>query len=94
MVSKVCIPNIVSENARTDHQWKIYAKPNEANFRRFNRIANTCNLSTAANFDPNCDKSQRFEETNGVRDVLPASHGILARARARAAAQGQDAGVG
>jgi hypothetical protein len=53
------MPNIVSQSACAGRQWKIYTKQIHANFRRFNRVANTCSLSTAANFDLNCNKSQR-----------------------------------
>lgn len=64
-----------------------------AMFRRIELNANTCDLSTAAS------KARRREinaagpkkRRPGSRNVFSASHGVLARAGARAVAEGQDA---
>ena len=60
-----------------------------ANFRRLYRNSNTCGLSSPDNQERLRHNPQRTRRP-GSRDVLSASHGILARAGARAAAQGQD----
>ena len=77
-----------------------------ANFRRFKLNANTCDLSTAVSQGIDCEnnrngcevhrRSLRYSQRNqkrrpGSRDVFSASHGILARAGARAFAQREDA---
>src|SRR3984893_18482330 len=72
------------------------------NFRRFKLDANTCDLSTAVSQEPLREQPQRLRGPSqarnrtkkrrpGSRDVFSASHGILARAGARAAAQREDA---
>src|ERR1700760_3898413 len=66
------------------------------NFRRINLNANTGDLSTAAsNGTIARDQAQRDQDRRlGSRDVFSAPYGILARARARAAAARQDSGIG
>src|SRR5713226_8678075 len=72
-----------------------------ANSRRFKFNANTCDLSTtvsqgliARSTATVCEASQRNQKgRQGSRDVFSASHGILARAGARAAAQRENAGI-
>ena len=62
-----------------------------ANFRRFNLNANTCDLSTAVSQTDDCGINRNGTKRRpGSRDVFSASHGILARAGARAAAEGED----
>jgi hypothetical protein len=64
--------------------WRIFS----ANFRAFNFKANTRALLTTASHVRIADQPQT--KMTGSRDVFPAAHGILARARARAAAKGQN----
>src|SRR4030081_740837 len=80
-----------------------------ANFRRFKLDANTCDLSTAVSQEPLREQPQRLRGPSqasaryrnrtkkrrpGSRDVFSASHGILARAGGRAAAERGDALIG
>src|SRR3954467_13429115 len=63
---------------------------------RFRFNADTGGSSPAVSKGIDCENNpQRNEKTRtGSRDVLPASHGILARAGARAVAKREDAGIG
>src|SRR5580704_13703641 len=63
-------------------------------FRPFNLNANTCALSTTVSRERLQDVATAQEGRPGSRDVFSASVGILARARARAAATGQNTWIG
>jgi hypothetical protein len=85
--------------AESRHQSKIYTESKQsgfsANFRQINFNGNTCDLSTPASQEMNCEINRNETKRRpGSRDVFSASHGILARACARAAAQGKDARIG
>src|SRR5258707_13020492 len=64
------------------------------NFPRFSFNADTCGLSTRSKKRIDCEINRNGMKKTGSRDVLPASHGILARAGAGAVAQREDASVG
>jgi hypothetical protein len=90
----VDVPTKPLSAAGTNHQSKIYAESNRRDFspkfRRFNLSANTCDLSTFVS-RVIADQTVTNKRRPGSRDVFPASHGILARACARAPAKGKDA---
>jgi hypothetical protein len=56
------------------------------NFPRFCFNADTCGLSTQFKKRVDCEINRNGMKKTGSRDVLPASHGILARAGAGAVA--------
>src|SRR5882757_2749721 len=64
------------------------------NFPRFSFNADTYGLSTPVTKRVDCEINRNGMKKTGSRDVLPASHGILARTGAGAAAQREDAGIG
>jgi hypothetical protein len=79
------------------HQWKIYTESNQSDYRRI--FPDLISMQTLAIY-PRLLVKDRLREINrngaqkgrpGTRDVFSASHGILARAGARAVAKGQDA---
>jgi hypothetical protein len=79
------------------HQWKIYTESNQSDFLRI--FADLISMQTLAIY-PRLLIKDRLREINrngdqkrrpGTRDVFSASHGILARAGARAVAKRQDA---
>src|SRR5258705_10470859 len=61
------------------------------NFLRFSFNADTCGLSTRFKKRVDCEINRNGMKKTGSRDVLPASHGILARTGAGAVAQREDA---
>ena len=78
------------------HQSKIYAESNHSNFRRiFDEFSSMQTLAIYRRLilrsKPAGQPQQDQKKRPGSRDVLSASHGVLARAGARAAAQRQDA---
>src|ERR1700742_1309568 len=85
--------------ARTPHQSKIYTKSNRSRFRRIFVELNSMQTlaiyrrlllkTTIARIQP-----QRNRTRLGSRDVFSASHGILARAGARAAAKRENTRIG
>src|SRR6187431_1436299 len=102
-------PSITDFRSSIENLHRIKSFGIFANFRRFKLIANTCDLSTAASQGTNCaptqqlrgsiagfcDVSQRKQDGRpGSRDVFSAPHDLLARAGARAPAQGKDPGGG
>jgi hypothetical protein len=56
------------------------------NFPRFSFNADTCGLSARFKKRVDCEINRNGMKKTGSRDVLPASHGILARAGAGAVA--------
>ena len=78
--------------ASIENLHRIHSIGFSANFRRFNLNANTCALSTAVSQGLIAESiaTEPKKRLPGSRDVFSASHGILARAGARAAAQGED----
>src|SRR5665213_1660579 len=86
----VDVPLICLDKPSIENLHRIKTSGFFANFRIFNLNANTCDLSTAVSQERLRDRSQENDERRpGLRNVLSASHGILARAGARAVAQGQ-----
>jgi hypothetical protein len=61
------------------------------NFPRFRFNADTCGLSAQFKKRVDCEINRNEMKKTGSRHVLPASHGILARTGAGAAAQREDA---
>src|SRR5882757_3599287 len=64
------------------------------NFPRFSFNPDTCGLSARFKKRVDCEINRNGMKKTGSRDVFPASHGILARTGAGAAAQREDAGIG
>src|ERR1700716_1223564 len=64
------------------------------NFPRFRFNADTCGLSAPVTKRVDCEINRNgMKKRTGSRHVLPASHGILARAGVSAAAQREDARI-
>jgi len=77
------------------HQSKIYAESNRSAFlqifRDFRSMQTLAVYRRGLKKRVDCEINRNGMKKTGSRDVLPASHGILARAGAGAAAQREDA---
>jgi hypothetical protein len=96
MVSKWWMANGADFSRDSGHQSKIYAESNHCNFRRI--FADFTSMQTLPIYrrllvrnKAAVQPQHNHKRRPGSRDVFSASHGILARAGARAAAQGKDA---
>src|SRR5437016_4398601 len=88
-------PEFFANPASMEYLRRIKSAAFFPNFLRFDHVADTGDLSTAAIEEQDCEINRNGDKgITGSRDVFPASHGILARARAGAAAQRENTRIG
>jgi hypothetical protein len=90
MVDAPAMTLTIALNASIENLRRIKSFGFFTNFPRFSFNPNTCGLSAQFKKRVDCEINRNGMKKTGSRDVLPASHGILARAGAGAVAQRED----
>jgi hypothetical protein len=91
MVDAPAMTLTIAQAASIENLHRIESFGFFTNFPRFSFNADTCGLSTQFKKRVYCEINRNGMKKTGSRHVLPASHGILARAGAGAVAQREDA---